>query len=85
MQAAAATENFDRTDIARPGAPEIGYQFHRQRNRGPVRKLDPQCVFLQAVFDGAGSRLRVRRALSSAGRTSEIVPQLRLYPSSRRT
>jgi hypothetical protein len=34
--------------------------------------------------DGTGSRFSFRRLLSSAGRPGEILPQLFLYPSSRR-
>jgi hypothetical protein len=80
VQATASTKDLDRADILGSSSPEIWYQLHWQSDRSPVRELDPQCLLLRAVDDGAGSRFHFRRALPSTGRAREIRTQLLLYP-----
>ena len=84
VQATTLAKDLDRSDILGTSSPEIWYQPHGQRDRSAVRELDPQCTFFRAVHGGARSRLRFCCTSPSAGRPSEILPQLLLYPSSRR-
>jgi hypothetical protein len=55
VQATAAPKNFNPTEIFGTGSLESRNQLYRQRNRCPVRELDPQCTFLGAVRSKGGS------------------------------
>ena len=76
----ASTKDLDRADIFGGSTPEIWYQPHRQRDRNPVRELDPQRVPFREIHGAAGSWLRFCHALPSTGRPGEIRAHLLLYP-----
>ena len=81
VQATAAPKNFNRTEILGSGSVETRNQLYRQRNRRPVRELDPQCTLLGAVGSKGSSRFCFCSAAPSAGGPREIRAQLLLYPA----
>jgi len=44
MQTTTSTKDLDRADVFGPSAFETRYQFDWQRERHPIRELDPQRV-----------------------------------------
>ncbi|MFZ0008905.1 MAG: hypothetical protein WAK94_11765 [Steroidobacteraceae bacterium] len=81
MQATAAPKNFNRTEIFGSGSLETRNQLYRQRNRRPVRELDPQRTLLGAVRNKGSSRFCFCGAAPSAAGPSEMRAQLLLYPA----
>ena len=76
MRATTAPKNFNRTEIFGSGSLETRNQLYRQRNRRPVRELDPQCTLSGAVRSKGSSRFGSCGAPPSAGGPSEIRAQL---------
>jgi len=84
VQTTASTKYLDRADIPVSSSPEVWYQPNWQSDRNPVRERDLQYALLGVVHDGACPRLCSRCTSPGTGCPIEILPQLPIYPSSRR-